>query len=307
MVYLNPCKVMFFFYICPDRDCPLNNERMKQKIRVKKQSGEKEVFDPDKLHNSLRRAGASSQLARKVEEGLRPFLTDGITTNAVYRKAFQLLRKLQRSAAARYSLKRAIMELGPSGYPFEHFVGSLLESMGYAVEVGQVVKGQCVKHEVDVVAHNEHQQFMVECKYYNNQGKYCNVRVPLYIQARFQDIQQRWKSTPGLQKRTFHGFVVTNTRFTRDAMDYGRCVGLRMVGWDYPEKEGLKELIERSGLFPVTVVTLLNKKQKQALLKQEVVLCRQLLEKPGILDQLGLTRSKKEKVLQEIHDLIGSG
>ncbi len=284
----------------------LKNISMKEKILVKKQSGEKEAFDPDKLHNSLRRAGASAQLAREVEKGLRPYLSDGITTNAVYRKAFQLLRKMKRSTAARYSLKRAIMELGPSGYAFEQLVGLLLESMGYTVEVGQMVQGRCVQHEVDVVAYNDHQQFMVECKYYNSQGKNCNVRVPLYIQARFQDIQQRWKSSPGLQKRSFHGFVVTNTRFTTDAMDYGRCVGLRMVSWDYPAKESLKELIERSGLFPVTVLTLLNKKQKQALLNQEVVLCRQLLSKPGLLDQLGLTRVKKEKVLDEIRDLTGS-
>ena len=114
--------------------------------------------------------------------------------------------------------------------------------MGYEVKVGQVVQGQCVRHEVDVVAHNNHQQFMVECKYYNSQGKYCNVKVPLYIHSRFNDIRQMWKSTPGLENLSFHGWVVTNTRFTKDALDYGRCVGLRLVGWDYPRKEALKDM-----------------------------------------------------------------
>lgn len=279
---------------------------MTKKVLVRKQSGEKEAFDPGKLHDSLRRSGASKTQANKVEEGIQDFLEDGISTASLYRKAFQLLRKQKRSTAARYSLKRAIMELGPSGYPFEHFVGALLESMGYQVEVGQVVQGQCIRHEVDVVAHNEHQQFMVECKYYNSQGKYCNVRVPLYIDSRFRDIEKRWKSTPGLEKRSFHGWVITNTRFTTDAMDYGRCVGLRMVSWDYPSKESLRDMIEATGLFPVTALTLLNKLQKQKILEQDVVLCRQLLQKPGLLDQLDIRGKKKERVLDEIKELIGA-
>ncbi len=277
---------------------------MADKVLVKKHSGDLEAFDPEKLHASLRRAGASQQLARRVEEGIKPFLDDGITTAALYRRAFQVLRKLKRPTAARYSLKKAIMELGPSGYPFEHFVGYLLRQMGYHVTVGQMVNGQCIRHEVDVIAYNDHQQFMVECKFYNSQGKYCNVRVPLYIHSRFQDIQQRWKSTPGLKKRSFHGWVFTNTKFTSDAIDYARCVGLRMVSWDYPKQEGLRDMIERTGLFPITALTLLNKKHKQALLEQDVVLCRQLLEKPGIIDQIGVTPSKKKRILNEIRGLL---
>ena len=87
-------------------------------------------------------------------------------------------------------------------------------------------------------------------------------------------------------------------------MDYGRCVGLRMISWNYPPNESLKELIEETGLFPITVLTLLNRKQKQALLEKEIVLCRQLREKIGLLDQLGLTESKKRKIKEEIDTLL---
>ncbi len=277
---------------------------MQNHVIIEKHSGEKEHFDPQKLHDSLQRAGASNAIIKKVENAIAPHLEDGITTKEIYRRAFQQLRKLQRRTAARYSLKRAIMELGPSGYPFEHFVGELLRHMGYTIEVGQMVQGQCIKHEVDVVAHNNHQQFVVECKYYNSQGKYCNVRVPLYIHSRFNDIEKRWKSTPSLEKRSFHGWIFTNTRFTGDAMDYARCVGLRMVSWDYPRNESLKDMIETTGLFPVTVLTLLNRKQKQTLLEKDIVLCRQLRDKSGLLDQLGLTDPKKRKVLEEINNLL---
>ncbi len=277
---------------------------MKKNIVVEKHSGEKETFDPQKLQESLKRAGASAKLISKVEKSIAPYLTDGITTKEIYKRAFQFLRKFQRSTAARYSLKKAIMELGPSGYPFEHFVGELLRHLGYEIEVGQMVKGQCISHEVDVVAHNDHQQFVVECKYYNSQGKYCNVRVPLYIHSRFNDIEKRWRSTPGLEKRSFHGWIFTNTRFTSDAMDYGRCVGLRMVSWDYPKKESLKDLIEKTRLFPITVLTHLNKRQKQSILEKDIVLCRQLYDHITILEQLDLTPAKRKKVSDEIRDLL---
>ncbi len=277
---------------------------MKKNIVVEKHSGEKETFDPQKLQESLKRAGASAKLISKVEKSIAPYLTDGITTKEIYKRAFQFLRKVQRSTSARYSLKKAIMELGPSGYPFEHFVGELLRHLGYEIEVGQMVKGQCISHEVDVVAHNDHQQFVVECKYYNSQGKYCNVRVPLYIHSRFNDIEKRWRSTPGLEKRSFHGWIFTNTRFTSDAMDYGRCVGLRMVSWDYPKKESLKDLIEKTRLFPITVLTHLNKRQKQSILEKDIVLCRQLYDHITILEQLDLTPAKRKKVSDEIRDLL---
>lgn len=278
---------------------------MGKSILVEKHSGEKEPFSSEKLHQSLARAGAGQDLIEKVEAGLQPKMYDGITTSEIYRKAFQLLKKLKNSTAARYSLKIAIMDLGPTGYPFEQFVGELLRQMGYQVEVGQMVAGHCVQHEVDVVARNDHEQFMVECKFYNNQGKYCNVKVPLYIDSRFRDIEQQWRLLPGNKDYEFSGWVVTNTRFTTDAMDYGRCVGLKLLSWDYPRHQGLKEMIERSGLFPVTVLTTLNKKQKQMLLDEKIVLCRQLRSKIGMLDSLGLGRGKAKNVIQELDELLG--
>jgi hypothetical protein len=278
---------------------------MGKSILVEKHSGEKEPFSSEKLHQSLARAGAGQVLIEKVEAGLQSQMYDGITTAEIYRKAFQLLKKLKNSTAARYSLKNAIMDLGPTGYPFEQFVGELLRQMGYQVEVGQTVSGHCVQHEVDVVARNDHEQFMVECKFYNNQGKYCNVKVPLYIDSRFRDIEQQWRLVPANKGLEFNGWVVTNTRFTTDAMDYGRCVGLRLLSWDYPRHHGLKELIESSGLFPVTVLTTLNKKQKQMLLDQKIVLCRHLRSRIGLLDSLGLGRGKAKNVIQELDELLG--
>ena len=272
---------------------------MQRPVLVKKQSGEQEPFDNNKLLRSLQRSGASQQLALEIAESLQHIIHEGITTGEIYQKAFSLLRQKMRPVAARFSLKKAIMELGPTGFPFEQFVAQVLRQKGFEVQTGQFIRGRCVVHEVDVVATHDHSQFMVECKFHNQQGKVCNVKVPLYIHSRFQDIEFIWRDQPGNHSKTYQGWVVTNTRFTSDAIEYGRCAGLHLVGWDYPEKGSLRQMIEESGLFPVTALTHLSLKQKQQLLEQGIVLCQQLINNPGALDFLDLSKGKILNILRE--------
>lgn len=276
---------------------------MKTKITVIKATGEEQQFLEEKLRDSLKKAGASDTNVEFVIREITKYLYDGITTGEIYRKAYQLLRKKVRSNAARYSLKRAIMELGPSGYPFERFVGELFKKQGYKTEVGVVVQGRCVQHEVDVVAENDTHTVMVECKYHNAPGKNSSVQVPLYVRSRFNDIEAVWQASDANLNRQFVGYLFTNTRFTTDATDYGNCAGLRLVGWDYPRQGGLKELIEKTALYPVTVITSLNTKHKQLLLHNNILLCSELRDNPGYLDQLSLTHLQREKTLVEVYDL----
>lgn len=278
---------------------------MSEEIIVKKHSGEKVLFSREKLNHSLKRSGASDKIIEVVYEQLKGQMYDGITTGKIYKIAFNILRKLKRSTAARYSLRKAIMEMGPSGYPFERLVGAVIGTLGYETLVSQIVQGQCVSHELDVVARNKQELFMVECKFYNSQGKHCNVQVPLYIHSRFNDVKKTWEKDPNNNGLRFSGWVVTNTRFTEDAINYGKCAGLTLLGWDYPHEKSLKDLIEGSGLFPITVLTTLTRKQKDLLLENEVVLCGQLLERPAAFGKLGLDLKKQEKVLDEARELLG--
>lgn len=278
---------------------------MNEEFIVRKQSGEQEAFSREKLDQSLSRAGASEEVIEKVFQELRGQMYDGITTSQIYKRAFQILRKIRRSTAARYSLRKAIMEMGPSGYPFERLVGAVIHALGYDTLVSQIIQGHCVSHEIDVLARSKEELFMVECKYYNSQGKNCNVQVPLYIHSRFNDVKKTWEKDPVNKGLRFSGWVVTNTRFTEDAIDYGKCAGLTMLSWDYPKGRGLKDLVEESGLFPITVLTTLTRKQKDILLEKEVVLCRQLFEKPEAFGRLGLDLKKQQKVLDEASELIG--
>lgn len=273
---------------------------------IKKASGETEAFNPEKLRNSLKRAGTSDELADEILDDILPQISEGMSTREIYKKAFGMLRKRKSSNAARYSLKKAIMELGPTGYPFEHFVAQVLAHHGFKIEVGQTLQGKCVTHEVDVVATHNNTQYLVECKFYNSQGKYANVRVPLYIRARVDDIIEFREKLPQYKETRFFGWVVTNTRFTDDAMNYGRCAGLHMLSWNLPKNKGLKDMVEQAKVFPVTTLTSLNKKQKEYLLSKDIVLCRQLKEKINILHETGVSDSMKKKIIKELDELVNS-
>jgi len=279
---------------------------MSQEINVRKHSGEMEYFSWEKLHNSLTRAGADQDSIAKVSEELKYHMFSGMTTGHIYKLAFKILRKLKQSVAARYGLRKAIMELGPSGHPFEQLVGAVIKELGYHTQVGQIIQGHCVSHEIDVLARNTKELIMVECKFYNSQGKNCNVQVPLYINSRFHDVKKNWEKETSNQGLKFSGWVVTNTRFTNDAIDYGTCAGLNLISWDYPRGGSLKEMVENYALYPVTALTGLTKKQKETLIENDVVLCKQLLLQPDVVGKIETDKRKQLKILKEADDLCGN-
>jgi Holliday junction resolvase len=271
---------------------------------IEKASGEKQPFDPEKLRSSLQRSGTDASLIDEITEKVTQQLKPGTTTREIYSQAFQMLRQHKRYNAARYSLKKAMMELGPTGFPFEHFVGQVLAHHGFDVLVGQVLQGKCVTHEIDVVATHNHTQYLVECKFYNSQGKYASVQVPLYVRSRVNDIIEFREKFPEYKETRFFGWVVTNTRFTEDALNYGRCAGLHMLSWDFPEEKSLKSMVESLKLFPITVLTNLSAKQKQQILSTGIVLCRQLFREPQVLEEIGLSAGKKNAILKELKTLV---
>lgn len=272
-------------------------------INIVKFSGEKVPYDKMKLYKSLERSGANETLINKVISEIDDLLYEGITTKEIYKKAFALLKGNSRSTAARYKLKRAIIELGPTGYPFEKFVGEILKYQGYQTSVDVLVKGHCVVHEVDVVAVRDHTKIMVECKFHHDQKRRCDVKVPLYINSRFQDVEKESRKK-GKEHEKFHeGWIVTNTRFTTDAAIYGNCAGLHLIGWDHPKQGSLRERIDISGLHPVTCLTTITNHEKEQLLDQDVVLCIELLNNPQLLNSIGIKEPRHKRIIDEVEGL----
>jgi hypothetical protein len=273
-------------------------------IYVVKATGDRVLFDQSKLSQSLDKAGAGQDIISEILITIENQLYDGITTKKIYRHAYKILNKLSSQHAGRYKLKEAIFELGPSGYPFEHFVGELLKNQGYSTQVGITVQGKCVTHEIDVIAENEHNHFMVECKFHSSPGKKSNVIVPMYIHSRFRDIIATMENLPGYNTKLHQSWVVTNTRFTSDAIDYGKCSAMNLISWDYPAQGNLRNRIDRSGLHPITSLSNLKKVEKQAFLGKGIVTCRNLLDNKSQLEEMGFAVRKIQRITTEATKLI---
>lgn len=271
-------------------------------INVIKASGERWEFSSEKLRNSLLHSGASSKIVDEIVARVKDELYDGISTREIYNRAFALLKGKKSIYASKYKLKKAIYELGPTGFPFERFIGALLYYSGYKVEVSKVIQGKCVSHEVDVIASKNSDHILAECKFHGDSKNKCDVKIPLYINSRYKDILENYKESksPAVPNQ---GWVVTNTRFTKDASQFGDCVGLYLLSWDTPKGDSLKERIDRLGLYPITVSTLLSGREIQFLLSRDIVLCRQLVNDKFYLDHLGVSDARKERILDELNQL----
>jgi len=274
-------------------------------LDIIKSSGEKVKFSLEKLRASLNRSGADKKTVNQIIDKVRDELYQGISTKEIYNRAFALLKKKKSYFASKYKLKKAIYELGPTGFPFENFIATIFKYSGYKTEVGKILQGKCVTHEIDVVANKNENTTMVECKFHSDEGRNCNVKVPLYIASRFKDVKEHWDSKPHITELN-SGWVVTNTRFTEDALQYGKCIGLKLLSWDYPKEDALKNIIDRLGLYPITVSTLLTNREKQFLLSRDVVLCRDLIGDSFYLDHLGISETRKARILNDIEQLCNS-
>jgi len=164
-------------------------------ISITKKSGETEAFDAEKLKQPLVRSGASQTDAEYVTGIICKNIVDGMSTHKVYSQAYNLLRKQSGKVAGRYRLKKAIFDMGPTGYPFEILVGELIKLKGFTTQTGLVMDGNCVQHEVDVFATKIDKTIFVECKFHNDVRRKSDVKVALYVNSRFHDLKKKYEQT----------------------------------------------------------------------------------------------------------------
>ncbi|MFK7947942.1 MAG: restriction endonuclease [Saprospiraceae bacterium] len=271
---------------------------------VKKKSGKTEEYKSQKLQKSIENVGLSTEEAKTVvEEVERRQPTSNISARKLHYETFRLIRKRSNASAARYNLRKAVSELGPSGYPFERFFGAILKALGYNVQIGTYQEGHCLSHEIDVLADKKDYRVMVECKFKNRHHHKIDTQTTLYVQARFQDLSQKWLFTEGITDN-HRVCIATNTSFTTDAMKYGKCMNMLLISWDYPNtKQNLKHLIEDTGMYPLTCLTSLTKNEKQALLNKELVLVKELQHNIKAFDDLHITNRRLNKINKEINTL----
>jgi hypothetical protein len=274
-------------------------------ISIVKASGQHEEFDIQKLVNSLIRSGAPADAAEMIAGEVAKKIAPSAKTRDIYRIARKLLKHYNLAAGMRYSLKKALTSLGPSGYPFEQYVGRILQGHGYSVEVGRIINGYCVRHEVDVLAKKGDEHFIMECKYHSESGKPADVKVALYIHSRFNDIKKALELSPEHQHAVHQGWLVTNTRCTTDAIQYAECVGLRIMSWRYPKAGSLEKMIEEKRLYPATILPSARRKTLEALFRNNFILAQDIADtdEESFLKKSGLDLRTAKAIKREADEI----
>jgi hypothetical protein len=272
-------------------------------MEVIKADGTMEVFNANKLRGSLRRSGAKEKDIDYIVSHIESEIGSGDSTAKIYKHAFAILKKRERVSAARYSLRRSVSELGPSGFPFETFLSEIFKSQGYTIETGAVLMGKCMEYEIDIVASRDKDLVIGEAKFHNQHGIKSDLKVALYVNARFEDLDKTNFGGRLQSEMSCKCLLITNTKFTRNAIKYGKCVGMDMIGWSYPKEGSLQNLIEKAHIEPLTSLTTLTSHEKRALLEGGIVLCRSLLNNREALISVGVPKSKVEYVIEEVLEL----
>ncbi len=272
-------------------------------MKVVKHSGAIVNFNSDKLVASLLKSGADAYTAEAILKEITNDIYEGISTKSIYKKAFALLKKHTNSHAARYNLRAAIEMLGPEGFYFEKYIARLFEADRYETQTNVVLQGNCVMHEVDVLIKKSNVVSMVECKFHGGREAASDVKVPLYVFSRFNDLRVNDYTLFSNKEKIAHCWIVTNTRFTADAIAFAECSGINLLSWDYPEKRSLKSRNNHDCLYPVTCLTTLTKAEKEKLLLLDIILVKELVDNRTDLKEIGISPNRIKNVLREVADL----
>jgi hypothetical protein len=268
-------------------------------MKITKHSGHKVPFDKGKLELSLEKSGAAADLIKESLAEIEKQMYDGMTTKEIYKLAFASLKKLSNGHAARYNIRLALQMLGPAGFFFEKFISRLYAADGFKTKTNLTLQGKCVSHEVDIAIMKYNIIAMVECKFHGSREGSSDVKVPMYILSRFNDLKVKHHTIFSNSETINSCIIVTNNRFTKDAQDFANCSGISLLSWDYPQDNNLKNKIDKGALYPVTCLTTLSMAEKEKLLILDQILVKDLIEDSQSLHQIGLNENRVKNVLKE--------
>lgn len=279
---------------------------MKDQLKkIRKSSGETVFFNEDKLCNSIVQAGASKTQAARICHVVNQKIKPGMTTSFIFRDTLRHLVREDVDIAVKYSIKRGVNALGPDGFLFEKFLEALLRQDGYHTKRNQMMKGKCVTHEVDILAWKGNNFYIIESKYRNDLKIRTHIDQVMYADARMKDIASNPKNNAGGTKY-FHTWIMTNTVFTDQSQKFSECSGVRLTGWNYPNKDSLQKMIERTKAYPITVIPSMSHDARQKLTAHGLVLAQDILPytKEKLIKDFDIAPTTAVRIQNEVSKLL---
>jgi hypothetical protein len=156
---------------------------------------------------------------------------------------------------------------------------------------------------VDIAIKKCEQVAMVECKFHGSQDAKTDVTVPMYILSRFNDLKNNSYDLFQSSVEFNECWIVTNNRFTDDAIKFALCSNLQLLSWDYPPEKSLKKRIDEQQIYPVTCLTTLTANEKDKLLVQNIITVNELIQQYDWLRKIGLSSNRIKNALREANQL----
>lgn len=198
-------------------------------------------------------------------------------------------------------LREALFALGPEGFYFEQYLAGLLTAEGYETALPDEYQGSCVKHEVDIAATKGGKIFAIEAKFRNTQNDVVHLKDVMASYARYLDLLDG--AALNLCPRFAEFWIVTNSMFSERAAQFGRCKGMKLIGWEFPDRaNGLAAMIDRLGRYPITILRGLTKTELTVLAKADIMTCHDLSrhEPAATAHRTGLSQGRVEELIESV-------
>jgi len=245
-------------------------------VYVTKADGSKQLFDREKIVQTCQRIGANPKVAVQVAQEIENNIYEGITTREVLQTIFKLVGQHKPAVKHLFDLKQGISLMEPKP-EFEVFVRVLLAHNGFQVKPNAILRGLCGEHEVDAIATKDGLTYLVEAKHHSNYHALTGLDESRIARAIIEDVTDGY-TNGGAEIRIDRAMIVTNTRYSEHAVNYGRCRGILQVGWASPEGLGLRDMVEKHKLVPLSCLRGISTDTRLRLVEAGIVLIKQLLE-----------------------------
>lgn len=275
-------------------------------MKIRKSNGELVEYDPRKIHKSLRRAGAKTDVIEHVIARVGKKIRSGMTTKEVYHLVREVLKEESSHIAHRYNLRTALLKLGPAGFRFEKYVASIFANYDFETEVPpEEFKGACIHHEVDVVATRGNKRVMIEAKFRNDFRDFVRLKDSMATWARFKDLQDGAKL--GTCPKFHEAWVVSNGRISSRSQAWGLCKDMRMIGWNYPKKGSLANFVDKTSLYPITALDNLSRNELDRFSDNNIMLCKEVAEKDAkeVVKTTGISQRRAANIIKTCKAVVG--
>ena len=260
-----------------------------------KADGSKQLFNREKVVQTCLSMGANTYVANKVAARVERRLYEGIPTRTILQLIFRFMRGYKPTIRHLFDLRKGISLMDPKP-EFETFIQVLLDHSGFDVTPNQILRGKCVEHEVDAIAKKDGVTYFVEVKHHFSYHALTGLDESRIAQAVLEDVTEGF--ILGMTDlKIDRAMIVTNTKYSDHAIKYGTCKNILQIGWSSPQYLGLKDMIEKGNLYPLSCLRDLNTETRRKLVNAGIVLIKQLLDqdKAAIAAKTGLT---KELILE---------